>query len=146
MERVDLQREIERLSDEDQPERAGDLAGIAEAFPGSWGVRSRWGDLRVCCSSANADAEYIELEHQCLEHDGRPLEGWIYAVVGRNDKIFCDPPYFIVADANVNGFGEVPRAGWKQEMIKAGINKIAIGRVERYLTMHPPVNYEESGE
>ena len=143
MEFIDPCDEILRLMSEGKPEQAG----IIEAFWDTWEdlrvFRSRWGDLRFASAEVNEHVDEIELEHQAIEDDGAPLEVYPFSAVGPHDRLYSDPPCFVVADAVVGGFGESPRPGWEEEMRAAGIARLVIEKVRCYLDKHQAVYYSE---
>lgn len=143
MDYMSVRDEIKQLILNDDYIRAGEMEGILEAYPDSHGVRGPYGDFRVCSETLNPDVDHLELEHQALIHDDCPLRVWFYAVVGKHDRIFSEPPCFAVAEANHAGFGEIPCEGWEQELRLAKIGERAIMKLKLYLERHPPVDYTE---
>lgn len=146
MEYIDLRQEVDRLVLAEEPAKAGIIEAIIELWPESQGYISRWGDMRFCCEVANKEVNQLELEHQAIEHDDSPLEVYPFVSIGPHDRLYSFPPCFVVADAPHGGFGEIPREGWQEEMIEAGISPLVILKVEAYLEQHQPVLYMETDD
>jgi hypothetical protein len=144
MEFIDLYQEIQRLADAGQNEQAGILKAYLEFWPNARAFRHPiWGDLRICCRDANVEVNQLELGHQAAVHDHLPMEVWPFVAIGPHERLHSDPPCFIVADAPVKGFGEIPREGWRDDMDEEDINRHIIQKVGNYLERHPPVLYDD---
>ena len=146
MEFIDLREEVARLAAAGEPERAGGIEAILELWPECRGFRSQWGDLRICCREANQEVNQLELEHQAIEHDHHPLEVWPFVSIGPHDRLYSDPPCFVVADAPRLGFGEIPRSSWQDLLEAAGVGAIVISKVADYLDKHQPVLWESDND
>lgn len=146
MEYVDLKAEVQRLVDAEEFEKAGSVQAVIEVWPDVKGFRSRWGDLRFCTPEVNDKVDQLELEHQAIEHNDCPMEIWPFVSIGPHDRLYSDPPCFIVADAPHLGFGEIPRAGWEDLLTEAVVSAIVIAKVRNYLEQHQPVLYSEVPE
>jgi hypothetical protein len=138
---VDIDEEVDRLQLTDDWGRAVVIAELADRFPDLRLFRDCWGNLRHCSKTANPQVDAMEMD-SCHNCDGKPLKVWPYLVVGKaGERLYSDPPCFTVADQNQQGFGEIPRAAWREGLEAEGIGLSVIRKVAWHLRAHPPINY-----
>lgn len=144
MEYVDIIEEIRRLEAAGAWEKLSLLDSIAEEHPDLKLFRDPYGRILFCAASAAPYTEDIELNPSSHDCDGAPLQAWVFVCVDKiGTRVYSDPPFFIVADQNVAGFGEIPRNDWRDHMKAAHISRFAMEKVADYLRRHPPINYVE---
>jgi hypothetical protein len=142
---VDLNEEIERHRDGDWG-KAMQIAEMQDAFPDLKLFRDHWGQIKFCSAAANDQVDTIEMD-SCHNCDGKPIKLWTYVVVAPDGtRLYSDPPVFVVADQNQQGFGEIPRDGWEEELKEAGISRFVTQKVRDHLRGHPPINYFEDDD
>lgn len=139
MEYVDIDEELARLHDDWG--RALQIVELQAAFPDLRLYRDHYGCLKYCSKAANSEVDSMEMD-SCHRCDGKPIKLWPYVVIDPSGtKLYSDPPVFVVADQNVNGFGEIPREGWEEALKEAGIGRFVIQKVRDHLRGHPPISY-----
>ncbi len=140
MDYVDIDEELDRLRDGNWG-LAVAIAEMADAFPDLRLFRDCWGNLKFCSAEANSEVDTMEMD-SCHRCDGQPIKMWAYVVVDPNGtRLYSDPPYFTVADQNKNGFGEIPRVGWQEELEYYGISRKVIVKLKTHIAGHPPIDY-----
>ncbi len=141
MEYVELIPELRRLENEGNLAKMSLIIDLLEAFPDLRLFRDGK-SLLLVSESANSEVDTLEINSWVHDCDGKPLEIRTYLTVDQlGTRLYSDPPSFTVADQNRNGFGEIPREGWKEQLQEASINWSAISKIKDYLERHPPVDY-----
>jgi hypothetical protein len=146
MEYLDIDAELERLRIIDDWGRAMVIAEMLDVFPGLRLFRDCWGQIKFCSQEANVQTDTIEID-SCHSCDGKPIKIWPYVVIDPGGtRLYSDPPFFVIADQNQRGFGEIPREGWEEELKAAGLDRYVIAKVRLHLRGHPPINYFEDDD
>lgn len=107
------------------------LSRLAEAYPGLRKHVGRWNKVAYCSSDANPKVTRFDLRHNCGCCNDSPLEIWPY-IETPHGNVYSDPPMFRVGEREPTYGGDIPRAGWDDEMKKAGIPESIIGAVSMH--------------
>ncbi len=142
MEYVEVGAELLRLEQALDWGRLHQLSDMAQIFDDLKLYRDCWGTLKFCSATANPEVDRLDMD-SCHSCDGKPIKVWPYMAMDHDVRIYSDPPFFIVADQNQRGFGEIPREGWNGVLTDAGLSRSVIQRVGDHLRQHPPISYFE---
>ena len=136
MEFIDLPQEVDRLVKVGEPEKAGIVEAIHEIWPEARGFWGPWGVFSFACKGANPEVDQIE-----MVRDVTLLEIYPFTSVGGSDRLYSDPPRFVVARSSPRMFGYRPLEGWTQKMVDSGVSERIIDLVSDFLKRHPPISY-----
>lgn len=143
MEFVDIDEEVQRLQLEGDAgfERALLIAELADAYPDLKLFRDCWGMIRHCSASVNGKVDRMDVD-SCHRCDGKPIKIWPFLITGKaGERLYSDPPAYIIADQNQEGFGEIPRTGWMELLESYGIAASVIEKVKLHVRAHPAIDY-----
>lgn len=97
------------------------------------------GCIRLCSVDVNPFVDTIDITHR-TEQGSLEILPYIH---DKGQRIYADPPIYVVGYRNPKGFGEVPLCDWEDLMKDSGLAVEVIRKVKWYLGAHRPVNYED---
>lgn len=118
------------------------LKSLYEAYADMEVVIDGGGKAHACSEEINRNCDVLEFR-MADRKDGGPLLAWSYVYVPVEGRIYSNPPFHLVGHHAVGGFGEVPEAGWRDNMAASGLDVSLLDKVQDYLDRHPPVFYAE---
>lgn len=110
----------------EKAEEAEKLEKLTALFPDLRKQVGRWNKVAFCSKSVNEKVTRFDMRHNCGCCPDSPLEVWPYLET-EHGKVYSDPPQFFVGENSY--YGDRPRAGWEEELRKAGIPEAIVGAV-----------------
>lgn len=96
---------------------------------------------RLCSAQVNNRVDTMDIESPREPH--ATVVVWPFLKTTSGERVYSNPPGFVVGHANHQGFGVVPLANYERILTDAGISMRVIGNVRRYLDAHPDIEIEE---
>lgn len=139
---VDLLEHMTEVERKLGPESRG-FRAVNQAFKDHPNLRAyvdHIGCVRLCSTDVNAVADTIDICHRTEDAGSLVIQPFIHA---QGQRIYADPPIYVIGYRNLDGFGEVPLPDWEVLLKDASLSDEIIKKVKWYLRAHRPVNYDQ---
>jgi len=136
MEYLDLDVEVARLNLGGDWGRAVEIVELTSSFKDMRLFRDGT-SIRYCAGEVNKNLHSVD-----IRQEGDLIVAMPFAIIKPSDTpIYSDPPRFVVATQNQNGFGLIPVPGWEDKMAEVELDQNMIRFVRRHLLAHCQADY-----
>lgn len=119
---------------------------VSQAFKDHPNLRAytdHLGVVRLCSADVNGSVDMMDITHRSDDGGSTIIHPFLQV---NGQRVYADPPAYVVGYRNLDGFGEVPLPDWEVLLTDAGLSPEVIRKVKWFLGAHRPVNYDQVEE